>query len=303
MSFGAIKHRLRQGRPLVVDSDTGAAFRARGVTVAGPGALGRLLRQDPKAVLSHYQAEVGSRVDVLCALTADTTPRALAEVGMEHRAAVLTGLAVELAFEAAEDSPKPVAVAGVLGSEMVSPIAPDRHHEELREHAERLAVAGCELLIARGQGSRLALMAAVVAAASTELPTWAVVECLPSGELITGGPVAELVEPLEQAGASVIMFEVASIAHGVDRLRDARAAVAGHAESGVLLAASDSSVRGYPDADAHPVAWAKGALALDAERARVIGGGAGTTEAHTAALAVELGALHPSLPVPGSRAR
>jgi methionine synthase I (cobalamin-dependent) len=286
-----------------MDSDTGAAFRARGVTVAGAGALGRLLRQDPKAVLSHYQAEVESRVDVLSALTADTTPRALAEVGMEHRAAVLTGLAVELAFEAAEEAPKPVAVAGVLGSEMVSPIAPERHHIELREHAERLAVAGCELLIARGQGSRLALMAAVVAAASTELPTWAVVECLPSGELITGGSVAELVEPLEAAGATVIMFEVASIAHGVDALRDAKAAGVGTAVFGVQLASSDASVRGFPDAEARPAAWAKGALALDAARARVIGGGAGTTEAHTAALATELGALHPTMPAPNSVAR
>ena len=303
MSFSAIQHRLVQGRPLVLDADTGAAFRARGVTVAGAGALGRLLRQDPRAVLAHYQAEVASRVDVLSALTADTTPRALAEVGMEHRAAVLTGLAVELAFEAAEEAPKPVAVAGVLGSEMLSPIAPERHHLELREHAERLAVAGCELLIARGQGSRLALMAAVVAAASTELPTWAVIECLPSGELVTGGAVAELVEPLETAGASVILFEVASITHGVERLRDARAAGLGNAASGVLLAASGGSVRGYPDAAAAPDEWARGALELDAARARVIGGGAGTTEAHTAALARELGALHPSIPAPRSTRR
>ncbi len=303
MSFAAIQHRLLQGRPLVLDSDTGAAFRARGVTVAGAGALGRLLRQDPRAVLVHYQAEVASRVDVLSALTGDTTPRALAEVGMEHRAAVLTGLAVELAFEAAEEAPKPVAVAGVLGSEMVSPIAPERHLLELREHAERLAVAGCEILIARGQGSRLALMAAVVAAASTELPTWAVIECLPSGELITGGAVAELVEPLETAGASVILFEVASITHGVDRLCDARAVGNGTAASGVLLAAGGASVRGYPDLDADPEGWAHGALELDAARARVIGGGAGTTEAHTAALARELGALHPSIPVSGSRRR
>jgi methionine synthase I (cobalamin-dependent) len=303
MTFAALQHRLRAGRPLVVDSDTGAAFRARGVTVAAPGALGRLLRQSPKAVLAHYQAEVASRVDVLSALTADTTPRALAEVGMEHRAAVLTGLAVELAFQAAEEAAKPVAVAGVLGSEMVSPIAPDRHHLELREHADRLAVAGCELLIARGQGSRLGLMAAVVAAASTELPTWAVIECLPSGELVTGGSVAELFEPLETAGASAILFEVASIAHGVDRLRDAATVGNGHAVSGVLLAASAASVRGFPDPAADPEGWARGGLALDAARARVIGGGAGTTEAHTAALARELGALHPSLPAPSSSAR
>jgi methionine synthase I (cobalamin-dependent) len=298
VSFEQIHHRLREGRPLVVDSDTGAAFQSRGVQLGVPGALGQLLRRSPNKVLAHYQAEVRSRVDVLSALTADTTPRALSEVGMEHRSAVLTGLAVELAFEAAEEASKPVAVAGVLGSEMVNPMASDRYHQELAEHAERLAVAGCELLIARGQGSRLSLMSAVVAAASTDLPTWAVVECLPSGELITGGPVADLVAPLEEAGASVVLFEVASIDHGLERLEDYRHAGSEGCVPGVLLASSAECVRGYPDEGTRPATWAKRALDLDAKRARVIGGGAGTTEAHTAALAYELGLLHPSMPAP-----
>jgi 5-methyltetrahydrofolate--homocysteine methyltransferase len=279
-----------------MDSDTAAAFRARGGFVDTPGALGKLLRESPQRVLSHYRAEVASNVDILCALTADTTPRALAEVGMEHRSAVLTGLAIELALEAASEARKPVAVAGVLGSEMVSPLAADRHHLELREHAERLAVAGCDLLLARGQGSRLGLMAAVVAASSTDLPTFAVVECLASGELVTGGPVTQLVEPLEEAGACVILLEVASVAHGIEHLNDMR--VTGHERSvpGVLLASGESSVRGFPDAESKPELWARNALQLDMAGARVIGGGAGTTEAHTAALAKALGGLHPSMP-------
>ena len=104
MTFSQIKYRLSQGRPLVLDSDTGAAFRARGVSLDTPGAVGQLLRTNEAGVLSHYRAEVHSRVDVLSALTADTTPRALAEVGMQHRAALLTGRAVDLAFEAASHS-------------------------------------------------------------------------------------------------------------------------------------------------------------------------------------------------------
>src|SRR6188768_1574421 len=131
MSFEQIRHRLKDGRPLVVDSDTGASFRARGVRISSPGALGQLLREKPSEVESHYRAEIESRVDILSALTADTTPRALSEVGMEHRAAQLTSRAVELALEAASENAKPIAVAGVLGSDMVSPVAADRLHEEL----------------------------------------------------------------------------------------------------------------------------------------------------------------------------
>lgn len=301
LSFERIRHRLHSGRPLVMDSDTAAAFRARGGQLDSPGALGRLLRENPHRILLHYRAEVDSRVDILCALTADTTPRALAEAGMEHRSALLTGLAVELAHQAVADGNKPVAVAGVLGSEMLSPMAADRHLVELREHAERLAVAGCELLIARGQGSRLGLMAAVVAAASTDLPTFAVVECLPSGELVTGGPVSRLLEPLEEAGACAVLLEVASVAHGLDHLRELRATGHDRGVPGVLLASGVSSVRGFPDPDSDPDRWARRALELDEAGARVIGGGAGTTEAHTASLARALGALHPSLPVQGMR--
>jgi methionine synthase I (cobalamin-dependent) len=294
MSYDRLRHRLLSGRPLVVDSDTGAAFRARGVAIDTPGALGLLLRQRPEDVLSHYLAEITSNVDVLSALTPDTTPRALAEVGMQHRSALLTSRAVELAHEAACRSDKPVAVAGVLGSEMVSPLAADRLHEEFSEHAERLAVAGCELIIARGQGSRLGLMAAVVAAAATDLPTWAVVECDSIGDLGSVGG-ERLLESLLDAGASVVLFEVASIQEGIEQLRRA-GSIAQALAPGVLLAASSRAVRGFADTNSTPWRWASGAIELDTCGARVIGGGAGTTEAHTEALAQAMGVVHPSIP-------
>lgn len=297
MSFELIRKRLLEGRPLVLDSDTGASFRARGVLLNSPGALGQLLRERQSEVQAHYRAEIDSRVDVLSALTADTTPRALSEVGMEHRAAQLTGRAVELALEAAQDSGRPVAVTGVLGSDMVSPMAADRLHEELTEHAARLGAAGCELLLARGQGSRLGLMAAVVAAARTELPTWAVVECGLAGDSVIEGNPHELVEALAEAGASTLLFEVPHIEVGLRQLERFRNALEAHQVfPGVLLAASESAVRGFDDPLSDPEHWVERALDLSLGGARVIGGGAGTTEAHTRALALALGSLHPSVP-------
>ncbi len=298
MSYEQIRHRLVQGRPLVVGADVGASFRVQGVSLDAPGSLGLLLRRGPEDVLGHYLAEASCRVDVLCALTADTTPRALAEVGMQHRAAMLTGLAVELALNAASESAKPVAVAGLLGSDMVSPVAADRMHEEFVEHAARLAAAGCELIIARGQGSHLGLMTAVVAATSTDLPTWAVIECRAAGDLGTLGPVTPLIEGLQKAGAAAVIFEVPSIDLGIELLDRASAAICAEGlYAGVLLAASSESVRGFPDVESLPLSWAERALDLDLHGARIIGGGAGTTEAHTSALARALGIVHPSLPM------
>lgn len=297
MNFERICRRLVQGRPLVVSADVGASFRAKGVNLDAPGELSLLLRRAPDDVMAHYRAEVSCRVDILCALTADTTPRALAEIGMQHRSAMLTGMAVELALSAAAESQKNVAVAGLLGSDMVAPLAADRLHEELVEHAERLAAAGCELIIARGQGSHLGLMAAVVAAAGTDLPTWAVVECRGFAESSALGPIAPLIEGLQKAGASAVVFEVPSIDLGTEMLDRAQLAVIAEGLfPGILLAASAESVRGFPDSETEPSHWAERALDLDIRGARIIGGGAGTTEAHTAALAQALGFVHPSLP-------
>lgn len=289
VAFEKLEARLRGGRPLVLDADTCASFRTRGTLLDLPGAVGRLLRSEPELVLEHYRAEVRSRVDVLTALTADTTPRALAEVGMQHRSARLTGLAVELAFEAAAESPRPIAVAGVLGSELVSALAEERNREELIEHAQRLATAGCELVIARGLGSLRSLVHAVAAASETGLPTWAVVEC----DRDTGAlsePTAALAERLLMAGATVVLFEVTRVEHARDRLDSLEDVCAG-----ALLAASAGSLRGFDDALS--ARWVEEATRLEASGARVIGGGAGTTETHTAALSSALGAIHPSIPV------
>jgi methionine synthase I (cobalamin-dependent) len=297
MTFERIRHRLQNGRPLVVDSDTAASFRARGVELDSPGSLGLMLRERPNEVLAHYRTEVRSRVDVLSALTADTTPRALAEVGMEHRSAQLTRRAVELALEAAGESEKPIAVAGVLGSDMVSPVAADRIHDEFTEHAARLAAAGCELILARGQGSRLGLMAAVVAAARTELPTWAVLEFASHDELTSADNAEDLVNALAEAGASVILFEVAKVDLGLAYLERFRPAFELHGIApGVLLAGSEASLRGFHDETSNPQRWVARAVDLSLGGARAIGGGAGTTEAHTHSLAQALGSMHPSLP-------
>jgi 5-methyltetrahydrofolate--homocysteine methyltransferase len=292
MSLTHVFERLRAGRPLVVGADSSSSLRARGVDLDVPGALGKLLRERPDDVLAHHRVEVSCRADILAALTGDTMPRALAEVGMEHRAAQLTSRAVELALEAAEESPKPIAVAGVLGSDMVSPVAATRLHEELGEHSARLAAAGCELLIARGQGSRLNLMAAVVAAARTELPIWAVIER--GSDAVAG---SDLFRALYGAGATAVLFEVPSVSLGLRELERSRDLLdETELAVGVLLAASEAALPGFPDASTSPAVWADHALDLDIAGARVIGGGAGTTEEHLDALARALGSLHPSIP-------
>lgn len=288
MSYAALSPRLHSGRPLVVDADLGACLRARGVNLDYPGALGALLRRDPETISVHHAGETALSVDVLSALTADTTPRALAEVGMEHRSALLTGQAVELAQDVALGAKRPVAVAAVLGSDLVTSIDRRRFEEEVREHALRICAAAPELVLVRGMGSPTELCFATAACVELDIPSWSVVDLEMSAEHLE-----DLLDQLAEAGADAVLFEAASIEHALERL-----ARAGQSSSdmvfGVMLAAGPDAVRGFP-AGLEP-GWVNRALELVEAGARVIGGGAGTTQAHSQALAAALRDLHPSVP-------
>lgn len=287
MSYDKIRHRLREGRPLVVDSDVAASLGARGCELDDPGALGAVLYREPARVREHHLAELSCRVDVLSALTSDTTPRALAESGMEHRSARLTGKALDLVRQLAEESVRPVAVAGVLGSDQVSATLQGRFEEEAREHVARIAHAGAEIVIVRGMGSRLDLVFSVAEATKHDIPTWAVVDHYIEGDF------AELVESLVDTGAEAILFEISSVDDGLEKLRrieEMGAAII----PGALLSAAPDALRGFPS----PLfsSWVDRVVELTDAGARIVGGGAGTTEAHTRALVTRLGVIHPSMP-------
>ncbi|RYE92011.1 MAG: hypothetical protein EOO75_07635, partial [Myxococcales bacterium] len=162
--FVALAPQLASGRPLLLGADIAASLRQQGVDLAGPGALGKLLRARPELVERYSRAEVEAGADVLLALTSETTPRVLAQVGMAFRAAALTSTMVDRALEAAAQAGRPVVVAGVLGGESVAPLDVTTLVDEHGSHAARLAAAGAGLILARGIASRTELMAAVVAA-------------------------------------------------------------------------------------------------------------------------------------------
>lgn len=280
-----ILSRLDTGRPLLVSGDPVAGLSARQIGLHPPAPIGRLLRENPAAAREHYHQDITAGVDVLACLTADTIPRALQQIGMAFRAAALTGCAVDLALDAAELTPRPLIVAGVLGNGDVPPAAEDRIGEELGTHAARLAAAGCELILARGfglpEGSpphhddpalvRIARRAAVVSAAATQLPTWAVIPIDREGFTIDGEAASESARHAFDEGAQVVLFEIPDV------------------EVGLAWADRFPSMAGRigfapPAIDLEPDVWARDAKRLLDAGVRVIGGGRGTTQRHLAAL-------------------
>ena len=76
------------------------------------------------------------------------------------------------------------------------------------------------------------------------------------------------------------MFEVATVDLGLAYLQRFRPAFTLHEITpGVLLAGSETSVRGFHDETSDPEHWVERAVDLSVGGARAIGGGAGTTEA------------------------
>jgi methionine synthase I (cobalamin-dependent) len=273
--------RLDTGRPLLVSGDPAASFRARGLPIHGPAALGRLLREHPGAVRDHYHQDIAAGVDVMACLTADTLPRALQQIGMPFRSAALTGDAVELALEAADQAPRPVIVAGMLGNADVPPVSEDRVSEEMATHAARLAAAGCELILARGftadphdaAFARLARRAAVVSGVMTQLPTWALAAVDADGYTADGATIDETARRAFDEGAQVALFEIPTASLAL-QLANGGGLVRGARHVGFALAA------GALD----PEAWAHEARRLIEAGVRILGGGPGTTHRHIAAL-------------------
>ncbi len=276
-AYPALRARLdaATGRPLLVGADPSASLWASGALGAAPhqgaarpwGAVGRLVREAPARLQAHYAAEIAAGVDVLCAATAETTPWALGRVGMEHRAALLTGLSVELAQEAAAQAGRPVAVAGWLEGGCLAAPGSASLEVELPSHAERLEQAGCELLVVRGLPSQA--LGRLLEPGRVGVPVWASLEG-PAGDAES---VAEQARALWAAGAEVVLVPL----EGLGALRGVEAPPG--ATLGALLSA--------------PSALPGGSLGAEGASIRVIGG---ATQAHTVALAEALVALHPAGP-------
>lgn len=269
------------GGPLLFGVDPRAALGGE-LSSSERRAPGVLARTRPDAVIRLHEAEIEAGADVLLALTADTTSRALHDLGMAFRAAAITGAAVDLAIDAADRADRSVAVGAVLGGPWVSRLADDRLAEEVAVHAARLVTAGAGMIVARAApgASEAARWVIVQAACATGVPAYALLELEDdaSSSTSSAGAIQEWARRALELGASALLFEVGDAASGGLALEQVRL-VAPHARVGVLL-------RG---AHAAPATWSDVARRLADRGVWALGGGAGTTCEHLALLAADLG--------------
>ena len=191
--------RLDAGTPIVLDGGIRGALRRSGFDVDEGLGTAAVLSSQQAALTAFHEAFCAAGAHVLRTNTVQTTPEALQRVGYGYRAAKLTSLAVDLAREVAESSGRTLCVAGVLPP-MKS--ADAKLRTEQAAHAQRLAAAGCDLILVDAACSLREAVAATSAALLTELPVLVTMRVLENGALPDGERLEAVCDALAGAGAA-----------------------------------------------------------------------------------------------------
>ena len=278
---------LASGRTLVLDGATGTELERRGAPCGLPlwSSAGLIRRPDLVAEIHADYARAGC--DLLTAATFRTQRRVLARCGLGERAAELTRLAVQLARDAHGAGP-------VLGSAppLEDCYQPERVpdddalEQEHREHAELLAAAGADAILAETHNTVREAKAAALAARAAGLPVLVSFVCDGRGRLLSG-------ERLE-AGIDAVLVAT-PLAVGVNCLPISALEACLPSLVGCGLPFLVSPNLGAP-APGHgrtepvsPARFAALAQAWSEAGAAIVGGCCGTTPAHLAAVVRSLG--------------
>ena len=184
----------------ILDGPLGTALADVGIAMPAPRWSAVALETAPEAVRMIHASYCAAGADVVTANTFRTTARAWGD-GWQQR--------VRQAVELARDAVVPgVRVAGSIAplEDCYRPdLSPGRAEQEHRLLAEALASAGCDILLCETFPQVDEALAAVRAAASTGVSTWAALTAGPDADLLTPAEVGDAARAAVDAGASVVL--------------------------------------------------------------------------------------------------
>ncbi len=278
---------------IILDGATGTELDRRGVDISLPLWSARALLTAPDALAEVHGAYLQAGADVLTANTFRTHARSLAKEGLGERAAELTEAAVRIAREACEQW-RPGAI--VLGSaapleDCYRPdLVPDEAscRAEHSAHAKHLMDAGADGLLIETMNSLREARAAIEAARDAAPGRWLACFCVrsegPPGVLLSGEPLAPLLDELGDAVAVGVNCVAAPAV--LPQVRHLRAAVPSPVRVAAYANVGRADEAGnwiITDATAPETYAAYAASWIDAG-ASVVGGCCGTTPATIQAL-------------------
>lgn len=215
MAMTAIRERLAQGLPVLLDGGTGTELERRGAEMSHGAWCALATETAPDLLRTIHEDYIRAGADVVVANSFSNARHMLERAGAGDRAAPLTRRAVEIAREARDRAARgrPVAVAASLSHQlpMVPGAArddpalrpsPERVRANLHEVASAAAAAGADLLLLEMMSRPLHIAPAIAAAEESGLPYW----CGLSARLEDGEVVSFAWEslPFEESVAAVL---------------------------------------------------------------------------------------------------
>jgi len=260
--YADLERRIAAREVIILDGAVGTQLQKMGVPIGTDAWAATALATHPYTVRRMHELYIEAGVDVITVNSYSSARHNLERAGLGDQVAELNLRAVMLARDARDKAARerPVLIAGSVSNfGLVAGCEPGwrdwpavRHWSEtsdaqaranLREQAEVLAEAGCDLLIAEATGSHTQRKWVTEACAAVGLPLWVGFRCrLEEGEAVartgyaSAEPLAEGVEDVMALGGSV-----ATIFHSSVEATDAGLAALRERWQGPLAV--------YPEAD------------------------------------------------------
>lgn len=185
----------------------GTELLRRGADTGLPLWSARALAECPETVRAVHADYVQAGADIITTNTFRTTPRTFRKASLPDASARLTAEAVRLAREARAG--RDILVAGSIAPledcyhpECVPPDADLEREHSL--HAERLAAAGADFLLAETMTTLREARAVCRAACATGLETAISFVCRGDGRLYGGDPLEDAVQAVADEGAAAV---------------------------------------------------------------------------------------------------
>jgi len=268
---------------LVLDGATGTELERRGAPCSLPLWSSGGLLHTPELVGEIHAEYSRAGCDLLTAASFRTQRRVLARCGLGERAEELTRLAVRLARQTHRGP--------VLGS---APPLEDCYRPDLvpespaleqehQEHAEQLARAGADAILAETHHTAREARAAALAARAVGLPVLVSFVCNAKGQLLSGEPLEAGIDAVLEAGPVAVGINCLPVPALASCLPILQACGLPFLLSPNLTAPTES----VPGGRANPVQPADFAALAQTWReagAAIVGGCCGTTPDHLAAV-------------------
>lgn len=206
-----IMRTVESGQIVIIDGGTGTELERRGAPMNEKAWSARATLTHPDLLKAIHEDYIRAGAEMIIANTFPASRHVLEDAGLGEKFEEINLRAVEIAREAADNTNRPVAVAGSISTTTFTKDGAldyerlpgeNRAFDRYLEHAKILAGAGVDLIVLEMMRDVEQTSYALRAAKDTGLPVWAGFSCEPgNGGMLLYGKSGPLVEAVAAIGS------------------------------------------------------------------------------------------------------